>query len=185
MPVKSLRKQIIGLALILGSSTLLAQPTPDPAPVEKKSPAGASILRLSVEEMNGRLPALIIKADEDVKIVLVLQLKARKEKDVIKLTCINDKLLQIRALRNTMDREKSAFDGAAASIETQQEVFTDLSTHSADIHVLREQAQVCAGEGELKTDSSGEWTGPDIPDDPGRDIFPDGVEEPGYASPYN
>jgi hypothetical protein len=34
--------------------------------------------------------------DEDHKHVLHLQALARKEKDVIKLTCINDKLVQMK-----------------------------------------------------------------------------------------
>jgi hypothetical protein len=131
------------------------------------------------------MPGLVESSLTDAQIVLVLQVKARKEKDVIKLNCINDKLLQIRALRNAIDRSRSSFEGASGRLVEQQEAFTDISGHVSDIRVLREQAQVCAGEGELRTDSVGDWQGPDLPDDPSKDLFPDGVEQPGYASPYN
>jgi hypothetical protein len=182
--VKSLRKHLIGVVLVLGSGTLLAQTPDQPGPADKTAPSTAT-LQIPADQMIKELPALVETSQTDAQIVLVLQIKARKEKDVIKLNCINDKLLQIRALRNALERSRSSFEGASGRLDEQQEAFTSISSHVSEIRVLREQAQVCAGEGELRTDSVGDWQGPDLPDDPGKDLFPDGVEQPGYASPYN
>jgi hypothetical protein len=177
--VKSLRKQIIACALVIGSGTLLAQPTESPS----DRPTAAAI-QLSEEDMIRDLPGMISRVDEDVQIVQGLQIRARREKDVIKLNCINDKLLQIRALRNALDKDRAAFEGAAV-LDEQRDLFTAISGHASEIRALREQAQVCAGEAELQTDSRADWQGPDIPDDPSVDLFPDGIEQPGYASPFN
>src|SRR5262245_61635725 len=65
--------------------------------------------------------------DSDNKHVLHLQALARKEKDVIKLTCINDKLVQIKAQMNLFDNANLALDGAINNTDdTPRALFGDI-----------------------------------------------------------
>lgn len=135
--------------------------------------------------MTEQAGSLVEQAARDNETVVALQLKARKEKDVIKLNCINDKLLQIKAHANMLERAKSAFDGLTTDATEQRVQFGEVQSNAGAIRILREQALVCAGELDLKGDTESSWSGPDIPDDPSKDIFPDDIEPPGYASPFS
>lgn len=117
---------------------------------------------------------------KDTRTVIALQLQARKDKDVVRLTCINDKLLQIKALRNVFDQIR-----AAVEAQEKSEDYGQLLSTASNVRQLREQAQVCAGEAQYVSDMQTGYTSPDIPDDPSKDLFPNGPEQPGYASPYN
>jgi hypothetical protein len=184
--VKSLRKKGFGAAvLVIATGTLLAQPAPAPqSPEGTEAAEDPRIARMTPAEMQQELPKLLAQSDKDHKIVLVLQVKARKDKDIVKLTCINDKLIQIKALLNIIDSAKSAFAGATEPAE-QTSRYADVSTNVVGVRILREQAQVCAGEIEFRSDTRSDWSGPDIPDDPSKDLFEGGIEPPGYASPFN
>jgi hypothetical protein len=190
MILKSLRNNAVLLILVI-ASPLLAQPAPtdpaapDPAPVGDAVIEATLKVKLTVPEMQAKIAELDKKSEEDQRHVVRLQIVARKDKDVIRLNCINDKLLQIKALRNLIEAAKDDFEGAvaSASADEQQHQFTKVTISSENVRV---EANACAGEivsyvGKTIVD----WTGPDIPDDPSDDLFADGIEPPGYASPYN
>lgn len=172
--MKSFRK-IIGAGLLLATGIVLAQPASDPP--KPTSPGASEIFR--------QLPVLLEQVQNDNRKVAVLHLKARKEKDVIKLNCINDKLLQVRALMNIIDRQRLSMESSTERPDELNTLFGDLNGNVSGVRVLREQAEQCAGEGDLQSASNNEWTGPDLPDDPTKDEFPGDLEPPGYASPYN
>jgi hypothetical protein len=165
-----LLKRLIGLALLLAGGTLLAQPNAPTSPADAMGSAD--------------MQAAIIAGDKDIVrdtgTVIALQLRARKDKDVVRLTCINDKLLQIKALRNIFDQLRVSFEASG-----KQEDFSQIVSTQANVRQLREQAQICAGETQFVSDTQTGYSGPDIPDDPSKDLFPTGPEQPGYASPYN
>lgn len=117
---------------------------------------------------------------KDTTRVIELQLRARKDKDVVRLTCINDKLLQIKALRNIFETLRGTFETSG-----QREDYDQIITTTTSVRQLREQAQLCAGEAQFISDTKSGFTAPPIPDDPNQDLFPQGPEQPGYASPYN
>lgn len=164
---------------------LLAQPAPAPAPPADESKETTPEVKLTVPEMTEQIVVFQTQVNEDTRIVMELQRKARKQQDVIKLNCINDALMQIKALRNIMDRSKLAFEGTVVETEN-REYYKSIADSSNNIRQLRERANICAGEGELVSDSRNTFDGPDIPDDPSDDLFPEGdyIEPPGYASPY-
>lgn len=162
-------KRLVVVTLMLAGGTLLAQPN-TPAPPAAVEP---SEMRLGVDTADKE----IIK---DTKTVITLQIQARKDKDVVRLTCINDKLLQIKALRNIFDQQRASFEGTE-----RPEDYNSIVSTAAGVRQLREQAQVCAGETQFIGDNQTGYTSPDIPDDPSKDLFPNGPEQPGYASPYN
>ncbi len=92
-------------------------------------------------------------------------------------------MLQIKALRNTIERTRAAYE---ASGDSEKEVhYVSVVGTASGIREQREAAQICAGELDLRSDSIGGYVGPDIPDDPGAVIFPPDIEPPGYASPFN
>ncbi len=103
---------------------------------------------------------------------------------MIRLTCINDKLIQAKALRNVFDDARAGYE--AASSDADKAAKSDNAKEAwQGIKSLREQAQACAGEVQFESDSKSGWNGPDVPDDPNQDLFPDDLEPPGYASPYD
>jgi hypothetical protein len=193
-----LRNTILYTCLLVGGA-VVAQPaptpTPDTPPDDTTAPAtdgtdatlGGSIsANLSLAEMTEQVAQLDTQTEEDAQYVLRLQLQARKEKDVIKLNCINDKLLQIKALRNIIEGAKSDFDIAVsgANSDEQHYQFSRVTLSADNIRALREEANACAGEIPDLGETKSTWEGPDLPDDP-TDPFETGIEPPGYASPFS
>ncbi|HZI44611.1 MAG TPA: hypothetical protein VFD53_05280 [Ilumatobacter sp.] len=191
--MKTLRKIVVGALLVLGTGSLIAQPAPEPepAPAEDSTDAGVTVsgsitAKLSTQEMLSQIATLAVTSENDAQSVLRLQIKARTDKDVIRLNCINDKLLQIKALRNTLDEAKFQFDASVGDAEGQAHQYALVTVSAENIRTLREEAQACAGEDDMFVGPSQvNVTGPDIPDDPSDDPFDDPIEQPGYASPYN
>jgi hypothetical protein len=205
--VKLLRNNAVFVVLVLAAAPLYGQPSPTPdtppdttgdgttgdgttTPTDGTDPnaaiTGSITVTLSIPEMTSRIGELDAQTEEDARHVLRLQIQARKEKDVIKLNCINDKLLQIKALRNIIEGAKTDFEIAVSgnSADEQQYQFTRITLSSENVRQLREEANACAGEipdhiGETIV----EWEGPDLPDEP--DGVEGELEPPGYASPFN
>jgi hypothetical protein len=116
-----------------------------------------------------------------------LKATAVRKKDVIKLNCINDKLIQLKALMRIADNQEFDLNSA---IENDQQgapgILGQLDSSTHEIDNLADQAEACLGEKELsKQESSIEVTKPDIPDNP-TTVPPEliTVEAPAYASPF-
>lgn len=191
-------------ALVLAAA-LVGGVTHAEVPAGKADPAGkvdkdavakaAKQQKLSLPEMVARAEALDAQIKGDMRHVLHLQTKARQEKDVIKLNCINDKLVQLKAQVNIFDAASALLRAgleSGATAEDRQPAFVEASQTGAEIKSLRAEADVCVGEPELfKQESSSEVQRPAIPDDPaGHDPFGPGgpgggIEAPAYASPFN
>lgn len=135
--------------------------------------------------------ALVQEADklqgesrQDLRTVLHLQELARKQKDVIKLNCVNEMLVQIKPQMNLLDEARTALP----TTQDPTKSFEDVQKAANSVRQLAEQAAQCVGEPESGNESSNSYTHPDIPDDPfqGPDPFTTGpVEPPGYASPFS
>jgi hypothetical protein len=178
--MKLLRKYAV-LAALLAAVTVQAQNAP---PVPKALAPGE--MRLRTEQIQRDI-------DEDHKHVLHLQAVARKEKDVIKLTCINDKLVQLKAQMNLFDNANLALEGAIYNTDdTPRTLFADIELAGADVKKLRGEADACAGELEMyKQESKTDVTRPDLDDPTDGEPFHDPVvmgepevDQPGYATPY-
>ena len=175
---KSLKKYAM-LVAILGAVAVRAD-TPAP-PV------------LTPSEMKVHADKMKKDIEEDMRHVLHLQALARKEKDVIKLTCINDKLVQIKAQQNLFDTANLQLDTqVTASDESPKTTYAELEKASADIKKLRGEADGCAGELEMyKQESKADFTRPDLEDPTNNDTFnppelgdkPE-VDVPGFATPF-
>ena len=116
---------------------------------------------------------------EDGHHVQHLQALARREKDVIKLNCVNDKLVQIRPLLNIGDRAQADIAAGQAG------GMAELTNARQTVHRLREAADQCIGEPSLGNESINTYTHPPIFDPTATDPWGPTFEPPGYASPMN
>jgi hypothetical protein len=118
----------------------------------------------------------------DQQHVLRLKAAAVREKDVIKINCLNDKLVQINPLMNIIDSLIERLEGEAE----RDVVYNELVDAGNKVREQRELADQCADSNRLVSESSNAFTGPHGPEDPSEGIPGDYggyVEPPGYASP--
>ena len=177
------------VAAVIASSATYAQ---SPIPGADPSAKPAKPVNLSLPEMVARAEVIEGQIKADMRHVLHLQSRARKEKDVIKLNCINDKLVQLKAQVNIFDSAhaslKAGLEGSITA-EDRQSTFAEVTATGEAIKSLRAEADICVGEPELfKQESSAEVKRPTILDDPSAsDPFDPGgpFEPPAYASPFN
>ena len=161
-----------------------AQPTPDVSvPMEKEA-------QISPQEMERTATTIAERASADEKRVEALKIEARKQKDVIKLNCINDKLLQIKQLLNILEDGLSKLSLAIADSDDGERYhrYTVIKISGEKISGLRDEAEACVGEeisylGPLALNVDE----PDVPDDPTDDNPWDDepIDPPGYASPFD
>jgi hypothetical protein len=172
--MKSLAKYLaVGSVLLVAAVTVHAQ---DAAP--KPLPAS---------EMAKNALAFNQQIDDDAKQMQHLQAVVRKAKDVVKLTCVNDALVELNAQRNLYDESHTQFEAAIeADPETARPYYLKLSDTAAAVKTLRGEAEACVGVSDLyKQESDVQVTHPDFPDDPTvDDPFVPEVEAPAYASPF-
>lgn len=140
---------------------------------------------LSPADLQARVHLLREQTRADARHVQYLQQVARKEKDVIKLNCVNDKLVQIKPQLNLADSAESGLDGAADA--ARMAAFDSVAQAAENVRRLREEADQCIGESITQGggESSNSFTGPTAPDDPTKGFGGHELEPPGYASPYN
>lgn len=178
------------LLAIFATTAISAQPESTPAPAAPAAPAPAPAPTMSVAEMQQRSEAIKGELEETNRYVLHLREVAKAKKDVIKLNCVNDRLVQLKAQRNIADNTNGQLQAAlTANSEERHSLFVQLTGTSNAVKDLREQATACIGEAELfKQESGAEVDHPEIPDDPG-DLNPfvdlEIAEPPGYASPFD
>lgn len=194
--MKKMRKLLSLLAisaLTAGGVALYAQPAPGPMPAESDADIPMSKeAQLSPDEMSSRAREHAAQSDGDLRRIEQLKAEARKKKDIIKLNCLNDKLLQAKQLLNIID---DATASLTAAISTGNEGdryhrYTVITISVEKVRVVREEAEACVGEeisylgpSEIDVDE------PDLPDDPTDDgpwdsDQPGDIDEPGYASPF-
>ena len=138
--------------------------------------------------MNISVSETEVRLDEDSQQMLRLQEVAKKQKDVIKLNCVNDRLVQSKAQRNIADAIHGQLVIAIQkNSEDREGLYQQFMATADSIKQLREQAKACVGETELLKQESGvTFEAPPTPDDPGIINPPfETVEPPGYASPFD
>lgn len=168
------------------SAGLYAAPSDKEVPSGQAAPAPASAdgPRMSVAQMNEKVRLLGERVVGDYRLVVQMQQQARKQKDVIRLNCVNDKLIQIKPFQNLFDVDRTTFKSVEDDAR-RYSLFDGMSQQAESVRRLREEADRCAGEPALAGESSNGWQGPQVPDNPFQDPFGGGLEPPAYASPYN
>jgi len=196
-----MRKRHLWAALLigglLGAGSLYAQPdngTGEELP--EVTASGETEAQLSPREMASETDRLLKEMESMHVRVLQLQTAARKDKDVIKLNCVNEKLLAVKQLLNIGDAAQTDLTEAIAGGDRAGQVHNYGQVKLAHERVVaeRDEAEACIGEeiifiGATKVDV----TGPDVPDDPTDDpdvddsfwpVDPFDVERPNAASPW-
>jgi hypothetical protein len=148
-------------AFVTLSGIVLAQPQTQPAPATQPAgptdhtPLGSDIdvpmkarANISVADMTQQSTTYIGRMNEDVKRMVQLQELARREKDVIKLNCVNDKLLQLKQLQNIADQANNNMQEAIArgDEESRYHEFGRITISAQQAQALTTDARNCIGE---------------------------------------
>ena len=147
---------------------------------------------LSAREMATETKKLLADMEAMHLRVLELQGAARKAKDVIKLNCVNEKLLAVKQLLNIAESAENDLTEAIAAGDRDSQVhqYGQVKLAHERATAERDNAEGCIGEEiifvgptEVTTD------GPDMPDDPTDDPDPFSdvdvdLERPAHASPW-
>ena len=189
--MKMLKKSSVSFALLLAAGQLYAQPTKPTPPAPPAAPVADSppTIQLSGAEMSRRTVELEGQVRVDLQHVEYLQATERKKQDVIKLSCVNDKFVKLKAEANLFDIARNELN-VSINGDGRFAAFPHVVESADRAHKVRNEADQCAGELELlrETTSNGSYTHPVIPDDPTVSVPFEGitlVEDPGYASPFD
>lgn len=187
MRLKSLTKYLGALAVFTAVTVHAQTPPAAPAP----APSAPAKAKLSIPAMVEGVAALETEIADDAQKMNQLRDVARKDKDVVKLTCVNDRLVELKAQQNLYDKEKLTFTDSTTTgnADAAGTSYVVLKSTAEEIKTLRGATEACIGVPELyKQESDVDVTHPDFPDDPTTTdpfdpVFED-VEPPGYASPF-
>jgi len=178
MHMKSLKKYA-PLAGLLLAVTVRAQTPPPPT---------------TAADIRTRIATLRTQIEDDHRHVLHLQAVTRKDKDVIKLTCVNDKLILINAHAGLFDGAALQVEGALESGDPAQKTssLAEAEKAGADVKKLRGEADGCVGELDMyKQESDINVDRPPDLDDPtdtgdgfDGDHGPPDIDVPGFSTPF-
>jgi hypothetical protein len=197
--MRTSQKVVIAVAVaLLGVGTLSAQPgsppAPAPTPVPDVTASGETRANLSPREMVTETKKLLGEMEGFHVRVLALQGAARKSKDVIKLNCVNEKLLAVKQLLNIADQAQNDLTEAIAGSDRDAQVhqYSQVRLAHERATAERDEAEGCIGEeivfiGPTQLDVDG----PAMPDDPTNDpidpfspVPADSFEQVNTASPW-
>ena len=180
--------KILPALLLLGIGSALyaddAAPVSEPTKKETKK-------ELTPSEIKARGESVGPELDADYQLVLRLKGIAEKKKDVIKLNCVNDKLLQVKQLLNIADSARASLGEAISSRNDgdRYHQFTVITVSSEKARALNDEAEACIGQEIVFSGrASIDVDAPDIADDPTRTdpfaLASFGIERPTYATPF-
>lgn len=166
-----------------------ASPTGTASGAAPSGGAGA-MMALSPADLQVRVRQLREQTRADARHIQHLQQVARKEKDIIKLNCVNDKLVQVKPQMNIADKARDELavldEPADAKHADRMAIFEAIAEATENVRRLREEADQCIGEPIVKGgESSNMFTGPHAPDDPTKGFDDGPLEPPVYASPFS
>jgi hypothetical protein len=176
------------------ASTVFAQ-GPAPTPIAPPSAGGA--VDISVKQRPTLTPEEMVNQAKDygrnmtevLKRVQTLQDQAKREKDIIRLNCVTDKVVQVRVNISIAEQSVAALQEAVTRADEGERTheFTRLTIVNQKVQVLGAEAENCIGEDlsfvgatrvDVEVDPSIPQYDPTLPPAPGIDI-----ERPGEASP--
>ena len=156
-------------------------------PMEKQA-------RLAPNEMLARVDELITQMKQMLERVIAIQQVARKQKDVIRLNCVNDRLIQVKKLLNIAEAARSDLVEAAAGSDENERYhqLSKVTIAHENVSVLRDEAEGCVGEELIFLGpTKAEMFEPDPPiiDDPtAQDPFDytggGTIQRPDFATPF-
>ena len=189
--MRNLKKIGLSALVLVAFGTVHAQQGGDQGGTLDLGASAGVQAKLSPDEMNSAAQAALSEMEGAQARLTSLQAAARQSKDIIKLNCVNDKLLQVKQLLNIADAARVSL---AEAIATRNEgdryhQYTVITVSAEKSRALRDEAEACIGE-ELvfQGRASIDVDAPDIPDDPTRtdpfSLAPFELERPTYATPF-
>jgi hypothetical protein len=180
------------------AGTVFAQgAAPPAAPIAPPSAGPANGVDLSVkqrpmltpEDMLAQGKQYFASMNEVLKRVQTLQDEAKRQKDIIRLNCVTDKVVQVRVNINIADQSMASLQEAVTRADEggRTHEFTRLTIINQKVAVLGAEAENCIGEDlsfvgatrvDVEIDPNIPQYDPTQPPAPGIDI-----ERPGEASP--
>ena len=124
---------------------------------------------ISPHDMVTQSEGYLDKARDDLSRVVGLQEVARKQKDVIRLNCVNDKLLQVKQLLNIGETAATNLQEAIARSDedARYHEFSRVTISTQQVTVLSTEAEDCVGGGDVFLGPTTiSVTAPDQPDNP-------------------
>jgi preprotein translocase subunit SecF len=172
------------IALLGGTAALASTDTTDVGLDFRKS------ITLSPQETLTQSKDYYKKMQETQRRVQSLQTKAKKDKDMVKLNCVNDKLAQLQGHMKVTDQSMSSLQLAMAKSDdtARQHEFTRVTILYQKVVTLGTEAEQCIGEdvsyvGATRVDVEIDPSIP--PEDPTDPPLPIPiVERPPEASPF-
>ncbi len=192
-----LKANKLALGLLLVSGVVMAQPAPTPAPpaapppgaappaaidlrVQQRSNITPQEMQAGAGEYRERIANVITRIDTLLK-------EARDQKDIIRINCLTDKLVQVKASSGVADRSFTTMQESLTRGDRGSSLheFTRITIINQNVQVLAGEAEACVGEelsyvGATRVDVE-EPTAPDP--NPGTPE-PTVPERPPSASPY-
>jgi hypothetical protein len=187
--MKSLTKILLGAVLTAGTGSLIyAAPGDDVSVDATITTPAAKQANMSPEEMTASSEELIVNMHGMLRHVTQLHEKASKDKDIIKLNCVNDKLIPLKAQVNLADETRHMIEIAIGNSDDKgrYDAYADLVTDFDKSKDLRDEADACVGDALTyigQTDV--QVTGPNNPIVPGDGVFDPGIEPPTYRTPFD
>jgi hypothetical protein len=190
-------KLLLG-TIFIGSTVFAQGPVPATAPAPGTPPAGGSV-DLSVKQRPTLTPADMVNQSKDyfrgmgdvIKRIQTLQDQAKREKDIIRLNCVTDKLVQARVNVNIAEQSMATMQESIARNDEGEETheFTRLTIVNQKVTVLGAEAENCIGEdlsfvGATRVDVEVDPNIPQYdPTQPGSPFID--IQRPPEASPIN
>lgn len=187
----SLKKVLIGVLMIGATGTLIYAAPGDPIDTGDTTTVttpGAKTAILSPAEMTVGADDAMTNMHAMLRHVTQLREKAAKDKDIIKLNCVNDKLMPMKAQVNLAEGSRRDLDQmiSANDEKGRYAAYSDLTLSLDKVKDLRDEADACVGDALTyigKTDV--QVTGPENPLVPGDNGFDTGIEPPTYRTPFD
>jgi hypothetical protein len=185
-------RKLLAAAVLLGAfGTVRAQKSDDQgATLDVGASAGVQA-QIDPGEMSSRAGSMIADMESMQGRLTTLQQQARESRDIIKLNCVNDKLLQLKQLLNIAEAARVSLSEAISSHNDgdRYHQYTVITVSSEKARALRDEAEACIGE-ELVFNGRAtiDVDAPDIADDPTRTdpfaLASFDIERPTYATPF-
>lgn len=138
----------LGLALLFLATSVMAQPAPGGEGQPDSEVKFRKGSQLTASEQLAQAENYLLKMKSTQGEVDKLAKKARSDKDIIKLNCVNDKLIQIKGNLNLAERTRDALKVAAARNDdgARNHEFAKLTITFQKVTVLGQEAEACIGE---------------------------------------
>jgi hypothetical protein len=188
-----LKAKNLALGLLLVSSAVMAQPAP-PTPAAPAAPPAAIDLRvqqrsnITPQEMTDSAGAYRTRMKAVVTRIETQLRDAREQKDIIKINCLTDKLVQARASSGTADKSYTTLQESIGRGDQGSSLheFTRITIVNQNVQVLASEADACVGEelsyiGATRVDVE---IPPGEDPNPGTPTPPDMPDRPPLTSPF-